>query len=272
MKDQNNTSLHSLLEQLPTLDLDAMLHSELKKELPAEDTVQLILKILREREADHPVVFNPQIDKAWSKYQKRISKYSISSNQHLKKVVAILILCCTLLFVLPQKTHAKSLLNRVVVWTESMFSLFIQWNQGQAAEEYVFQTDNPGLQTLYDAVTELGVTTPVVPMWIGDGYRLDSLDSSTSPAITKVMAIFVDNGKEAIFELNIYSNSIPREFHKSDAEAIPYENNGITYYLFRNNELWTLVWTRDNLECYIVIECQEKELYQILDSIYTMGD
>ena len=38
--------------------------------------------------------------------------------------------------------------------------------------EYVFETDHPGLQQIYDAVVEMGVTEPVVPMWVPEGYDL----------------------------------------------------------------------------------------------------
>ena len=272
MKEQNNVNLPESLEQLPTPQLDAMLRAELKKDFPDEHAVRLILKVLREREADFPVVSNKGIEKAWGKYQKETAKATASFKWPMIKAAAILILVSLLLFSLPQEAQAEGFFSRIATWTESVFALFNQWNQSQTPKEYVFQTDHPGLQELYDAVTELGVTAPVVPMWLNDEYELDFLNISISPLTTKVLVEFVDNEKEAVFELNIYSDNIPREFHKNETNVGTHESNGIIHYIFRNNELWTVVWTRDNLECSIYIECQEDVLYKILDSIYEMEE
>lgn len=272
MKEQNNVNLPESLEQLPTPQLDAMLRAELKKDFPDEHAVRLILKVLREREADFPVESNKGIEKAWGKYQKETAKGTASFKWPMIKAAAILILVSLLLFSLPQEAQAEGFFSRIATWTESVFALFNQWNQSQTPKEYVFQTDHPGLQELYDAVTELGVTDPVVPMWLDEHYVLDVCNITNTPITTKVLAGFTDGAHEAVFELNIYSDNIPREFHKNETDADEYENDGIIHYIFRNNEFWTVVWTRDNLECSIVIECQEDVLHRILDSIYEMGD
>lgn len=271
MKNQNNVSLLESLKQLPTSDLDTMLHSELEKEFPSKNTVQLILDVLRERESDYPVISNPQIIKAWNKYQSEKTKDFTSAKQFLIKTAAILILCSLLLFSLPREVQAESFFERFITWTEHIFALLNPWAQGAPPNEYIFQTDHPGLQTLYNTVTELGVTVPVVPMYL-DGYDLTYCDVLAAPTHNKVIGNFINGKTEAVFELNIYFDRIPREFHKNEAALSQRELNGIIHYIFQNNELWTVVWTRDNLECYIVIECQEEELYQILDSIYTMED
>ena len=53
-----------------------------------------------------------------------------------------------------------------------MFAFFSPDEPTQAIEEYEFRTEHPGLQEVYDAVAGLGVTEPVVPMWIPEGYTL----------------------------------------------------------------------------------------------------
>ena len=46
----------------------------------------------------------------------------------------------------------------------------------------------------------------------------------------------------------------------------------MTYNITRNNDWWVAVWTKDNIECSIALDCQEETLRRILDSIYTMED
>ena len=48
--------------------------------------------------------------------------------------------------------------------------------------------------------------------------------------------------------------------------------NGVIHNLFRNEELWTVVWTRDNVECSVFIDCQEDALRRVLESIYVMEE
>lgn len=268
MKDQNNANLLNSLEQLPTSDLDIMLHSELEKEFPAADTVQLILKILREREVNLPVMSNPKIDKAWATYLRETSKESLILNEHFKKVAAILILCSLLLFTIPQIVQAESFFSQIATWTENVFELFDQWNQGRTSKEYIFQTEHPGLQELYNTVTELGVVAPVVPMYLDNDFILESCEKLITPTHNKVIANFSNNNKVVIYELNIYLDIVPREFHKNIESVSTHESNGIIHYIFRNNDLWTVVWTKDYIECAIAIDCSESDLYHIIDSIY----
>lgn len=272
MKEFNNTSLRETLEQFPTPELDAMLRAELEKEPPDKYAVRLILKVLREREADYPVETNEQIQKAWSEYEEKTTRRESRGGTALLKAAVILLVCGLLLFALPHEASAGSFFDRITAWTESIFELFSPSDSGKAQKEYVFQTDHPGLQELYDTVTELGVTVPVVPMWLEDGYELAYCKTSSTPTTTKVTASFLYGSKEVLCELNIYSQNISSEYHKDEPDAKPYENDGISHNVFRNEELWTVVWTRDNIECFLTIGCQEDVLYQILDSIYMMEE
>lgn len=267
MTQRNNESLRETLEQLPTPQLDTMLKAELEKELPDNDTVRLILKVLRVREADYPVQTNDQIRKAWKKYEKQTAQAGRDFKTPLLKVASILILCSLLLLALPHEASADSFFQRIAAWTDNFFQLFCREEPGK---EYVFQTDNPGLQELHDTVTGLGVTVPAVPMWLDKPYELEYCKKIITPTTAKVTARFLYGEKEAIIEFNIYSDNIAREYHKSNPEAQEYESNGVIHYIFQNNRLLTAVWARANIECSIVIECQEDALYKILDSIYTM--
>ena len=272
MKEQYNMSLPEALAQLPTLQLDDMLRSELEKELPDGNKVRLILKILREREADYPVLTNEKIDAAWERYrQKTAPKPSLLWTPFFR-AAAVLILCGLLLFALPQEASADNFFDRIAVWTESVFELFSFRSSGERAAAYQFQTDHPGLQQLYDAVAEQGVTVPVVPMWLDAEYELEYCKVLTTPVTTKIQALFTGTNEYAVFEINIYADNIPREFHKDQAEAEQHESNGIIHYILQNDKLWTIIWTRENIECFVTIDCPEEDLYRMIDSIYTMED
>jgi len=272
MKEQCNMGLPESLAQLPTPQLDAMLRSELEKELPDGNTVRLIMKILRAREADYPVLTNEKIDAAWERYRQKTTPKRSPLRTPLFRAAAVLILCGLLLAALPQEASADNFFERIAVWTESVFELLSFRSSREPAAAYQFKTDHPGLQQLYDTVTEQGVTVPVVPMWLDGEYGLQDCRMSTTPVTTKIQAFFSDGEKYAVFELNIYSDNIPREFYKDEPEAETYEQDDIIHHILQNDKLWTVIWTRENIECFVTIDCPEEDLYRMIDSIYTMED
>ena len=272
MNDRENKSSRENLERLPTPELDGMLRQELEKEQPDKDTVRQILEVLRLREADFPVQDSPEIRAAWHEYERKTGPKGFAFGGALPKVAAVVILCGLMLFAMPRQARAENFFERIAAWSENVFELLDRWNRGGEPKEYVFRTDHPGLQELYDTVAGLGVTSPVVPMWLDGRYELEYCMKIVTPTNTKITASFLFDNRCVMYELNIYSDSVPREFHKNETDAEKYESSGIIHYVFRNRDTLTAVWTRDNLECSIFAECPEDELYQILDSIYTMED
>lgn len=272
MKELNMTSLRETLEQLPTSQLDAMLRSELEKEPPDEHAVRLILKVLREREKDYPIESNEQIDKAWEEFQRKTEPAKHKWGSTLLRAASVVIVIGALMLALPQEASARNFFDRIAAWTDSIFELFSPSDSGRSKTEYVFQTDHPGLQELYDTVTELGVTVPVVPMWLEESLKLKECKVSNAVGKDFVCATFRANNAYMIYQLDIYRENVSHEFHKDDSTVIEYEFNGITYNIMRNESLWVVVWTIENIECCIAIDCQEDTLYKILNSIYTMEE
>ena len=269
MKELNNVSLRESLEQLSTSQLDAMLRAELEKDLPDEHAVRLILKVLRCREANYPLQINENVEAACRVYEEKTALKERRGKAPLIKAAVALVVCGFLLFALPQEANARGIFDRIAAWTESIFELFSPDERG-GQKEHVFRTEHPGLQEIYDTVTELGVTVPVVPMWIGDGYELTDCKVIETPRTVKVLGTFVYGDKTATYELNIYSENVSSKYHKDEPDAEQYESSSISHVILQNEGVWIVVWTRDNIECSIFVQCQEDDLYDIIDSIYTM--
>lgn len=271
MKELNNTSLRETLEKLSTSQLDVMLRAELEKEPPDEYAVRLILKVLREREADYPVETNAQIDRAWKEYEHKTKPKGTGLGHRFLKAAVVLIVIGVLMFALPQEVKARSIFDRIAAWTDSIFELFSPGGD-RVQTEYVFQTSHPGLQELYDTVTGLGVTVPVVPMWMEEEYVLKECKVTETRLCTKVVATFTSGDRETAFNIYVYSQNVDREYHKNYPDAEQFESDGVFHNIFQNEGLWTAVWTRDNVECSIAIDCQEDVLHKMIKSIYTVEE
>ena len=274
MNNYNTTGLRGMIEQMSTEQLDEMLQHELEKESVDEFAVHLIMEVLEKRDQNIPVEINPQVAAAWEKYQiytpvKNHTKLSFKSWP--VRIAAAVAVAIALALAVPQSAEAEGFWERLSRWTDSIFEFFTPGDE-MAAQEYIFQTDNPGLQQVYDTVTALGITDPVVPMWLPEGYKLVECKANETPTKVFVSGHFSNSKNTVMLDIAIQKTVSPRQYSKDEENAIKHEIAGIDHIFLHNEEWWTAAWTRDRLECAIYIDCQEETLYKILKSIYTMED
>lgn len=275
MKIDNVAALRVTLEQMETQQLDALLLEELRKETPNGELIRLISSVLKERDKDIVPEIDDNIRQAWEQYQKKtqpVHKKPKYMNSFILKAASLLLVVVALMVMLPQEAKAMNFFDRFISWTEDVFSLISPAEAKNREEEYVFRTDNPGLQEVYDKVVELGVTEPVVPMWLPDGYELVECKLTDFQAQKYILATFSNGNKEVVYRLVIYSENITSIYPKDKKYIHLIEKNGIEYTLLENKNLLVASWTIENIECAISIDCQEDTLIQILESIYTMED
>lgn len=274
MQTYNKIGLRESLEQLETAKLDEMLQAELEKSTPDPDSIRLIMRILEGRESAAPEPITASEEAAWQQYQKRMAglRKKPSPVRRWVAAVASVVLVVGLLFaVMPQQAEAETFWGMLQRWTSTVLVYFS--GEGKKAEmEYKFETDNPGLQQVYDAVVELGVTDPVVPMWIPEEFEIEELGSKNTPMSKNLWAWFSNDDGIMMYKLDIYSGEPAHEFYRDDTYYKSYEKNGATYNITRNNDRWVVVWTKDNIECLLTLDCQEETLRRILESIYVMED
>ena len=112
MSEHNRiTDLREEWEQLPSEQLEMILHEELDKITPDDDVVLQILHILEARELDEPVKLTSREKDAYLKYRDRVrSRHRKAVNVRLWiSIAASLVLIVTLFFtILPQQAEAET--------------------------------------------------------------------------------------------------------------------------------------------------------------------
>ena len=203
MKIENVAALRNTLEQMETQQLDTMLLEELRKDTPNGDLIRLIGSVLKERDMIPEIDAN--IQQAWERYQKKtqpVHKKTKIMSSFLIKAASMLLVLFALVAMLPQEAKAMNLFERLIAWTEDVFSLISPAEAQEHKEEYVFRTDNPGLQEVYDKVVELGVTEPVVPMWLPEGYELVECEVENTIAKTYMTATFSNGSADVVYQVD----------------------------------------------------------------------
>lgn len=263
----------SILPQLSTQQLDKILHAELRKTPVDAENVKTILGILEAREAGQPQSLTPQILAAWNDFRsKDPALRKPAAKSWVFKITAMAAaLCIVLLAVVPQYTNAESWWDWFTSWTDSIFA-FGSGEETTTAPEYVFRTDHPGLQQVYDTVTSLGITDPIVPMWIPEEYELIVCEQDQSSKNLDVAAIFSDGTNRLVFRAFVLGADTGNQYHKDAEDLTAYESYGTTYYLAHNLDSWTVAWIKNDVECMMLADCPEDVLKKIIWSIHTMEE
>ena len=273
---QFNIDLHSEFVQRSTAELEKLLDEELGKKNPDDDVVLTILHILKDREPELPLQLSPGEEEAVKRYQQKQKKPKSRTrfSRRILSLVASFILILTLFFTFaPQKAEAETFWEMLQRLRTTVLEYFNPKEEYDHAEfTYSFKTSNAGLQQVYDAVVQLGITEPVVPMWLPDGCELTELQLLETPMTKTISARFSHKDNGIVYRLNLYSGEPAHQYYKDGTHYESYERNGTTYHITRNNDRWVVVWEKEKIECSITLDCQEDTLRRILNSIYVTED
>lgn len=260
------------VKQLPTQQLEDMLHKELNKLQPDGELVRKLLSELESR--SEPIDLDqPAVQKAAQRFQQncaadearqqmqRVHKY----RKWILSTVAAAIALCVLVLVAPGTANAENAWERLAKWTDTVFGFF---NINDMQTEDIYNTDNPGLQQVYDAATGFGVTQAVVPSWLPENSQLLELKIINQQAKEKIYALFQSDTSIITYVIKINYENTFYKYPKDDMSVTQYETGGIIHYIASNNGATTATWVVDNIECSISVEGQENMIYMIIDSIY----
>lgn len=271
MEENIMIALRLRLKQLSSQDLEDMFRAEARKDPPDYDLLLTILHILEERNAEAAVELTPEEESVWKNYQKRVKSRAGKPAKpwaHVLRIACMLLIIGVLFCVIPQTAEADGFWDRIARWSADFFEFFNPYSVEKPKEEYVFQTDNPGLRQVYDAVVELGITDPVVPMWLPEGYELVECKKIEHPLRRYIVANFSNEGDSVIvFNYAMNLSNRTRQYPKDQSNINMLEAYGISYNIIRNEEEWAVVWTEGNTESFFTLGCPEDTLYKILMSV-----
>lgn len=274
LENENMIDLLGSLKEMSSDQLSRLIQEETAKECPNDELVLMALDILEDREKENSVELGTKGKSAWKKYQSKVrarQRKTILIWKPLMQAASVVLVITLLFALLPTQVNAETWWERLARWTDDFFS-FLNPNESEMPEDkYAFQTDNEGLQQVYDAVVELGITDPVVPMWLPDGQIVNFVIKDSLPTHKSVIASFSNGSEEIVLQIISYEIDRPNTYLKSDTPVEPYERYGVTHNIMRNSDKWLCIWSVDNVECAFTVDCQEEKLYKIIESIYRWG-
>ena len=257
-------------EQLSTEELDRVLQAELRKEYPDENVVLPILRTLQLRETGEPVESSPDLQATTEQFSKHDTQTERNNHRSawITGIAAIAAVACIVVMALPKKAGAESFLEVLYRWTSGIFEFFTpEQDATNPTVEYVFETDNPGLQQLYDKMTDLGVSKAVVPTWLPDGFVLTKLSEQLLSGGTNVHGKF-ENGSIAVLLTYRIATDISPQVEKEDLGMEAFDVGGVAHFIVENDGNYSVTWTVEGVKCLLNANVTRDELYAIIKSVY----
>ena len=276
MEENNAGYTQEALHCLPREELRRMLTEELRKGREADDRlVRLLLRELECRGSDPKFRDDEAVEAACEKFRQETEAASRPRKRRwLKAASVVLVLVLTLailFFALPSGAEAKGIQGMLSWWSDSVFQFFTPGEQPNT-QEYVYTTDNPELQRLYDEVAKSGITEPVVPRWVPEGLVLDYLDTYNLSSDLTIFAHMEREEHFVSFSYALHSEKMALKLEKDEQNIKLWELGGREHKVLSNNGEYTVTWFADTVECTIVTDCPEEDVYRMIKSIYTSED
>lgn len=263
------------LDTMSTEELKTVLKNELSQASKNYERIYGILEVLRirkpkiKRAVPHAVT-QQEIDSALLICQEADTPSQPEPKPlwRRKPTAAVAAILCILLIAIPAASGMPFIQQMIAKWNENFFWIDTPGTPVAPPEGYVFQTDNPGLQKLYDAVTEFGITQPIVPMWLPEGYELVFFEKTRTEKEEKISAHFAKLGNQLSFFAQKKECGTTLERHKVNSNPEEWFLHGTSYYYFDNNSYNDVAWIVGSYEITITTQESKSLLHDIIESIH----
>lgn len=273
MQNNNDISLQEMLDQLSSEELRTRMMQELQKEEPDADLVRLSLSILEDREMGKTNnQADPQLDEVWKTYQKRVRTGLPKRKRHINTrwvrwAAVAAVLALVVLPMIPQRAEASRLWEFWNQWKSYVVEFFSPRENVRELDR-AFETDHEGMQQIYDEAVKLGVDDPLIPRWFEKTYILGEVKLTQIPSVKGFAAELLSEEKTATFNLDIYDKEKFHGYFRDEEYKHQFERDGAQYRVTVNNDRWVAIWSIDNVEYSLSIDCSEDTLWRTLKSIY----
>lgn len=272
---EENKYTPDVLARLPREELRRMLTEELHKDTEHIDDsfVRLLLTELQARGSDPAFSDDDAVATACEKFRadtEQSPKYKKRWYQSwMLKAASVVLVLGILFFTLPSAAQAGNVQDMLSWWSNSMFQFFVPGQQVRT-QPYVYKTDHPGLQEIYDTITALGIAEQIVPRKLSKAFELTELKVLEFLGDTTIHAHLANPKYEMLFSVIVHSNQTMIQHEKTAENISVWDLAGIEHYLISNAEEITVTWVVENIECTVITDCPEEDVYDFIKSIYTL--
>ena len=273
---------YSRFEKLSTEELRIILRQDsMLDEGDASDTeaILAISTILAEREQKEAPV---DVDAAWAAFQKEYRPftdpeplYALDAEDNtkhpagskrprfMKRLIGLAAVIALILTVGTVTAYARRY---------DLFGYVAKWSRDTFRFVNAEKTSVP-FYNMSAALSVDGITEPLVPRWLPEGYGEDNVHVSDTPLYVQYFtSCYIGENTIHMTVFHYKSEKRSNVVYETDPTVTPevYEAGGIDHYLMMNGGYWRALWCVGDLECSILGKVSLDEMKRIVDSIYTV--
>lgn len=302
--DDMNHGSFQFLERMSTEKLKSIVRADFESgdsdDAANDEFITRVMEVIAQREEEDPSAPHFDVDTGWKDFQENYcptEEKSIHANSDNKKnklihkhkneeqadlkapqpkradhrflrvlAVAAAIIC---LCAVTASAFEINIFKMFAQWTQEIFQFHTEEVSSQGAE-YTSGTVLDSSQTLEDALMEAGITQPVSPEWIPEGFVFSGMKAYVDIAEPMYTALYEDETTDhtIIVSVNVHQKPQASVQEKDDSQVTVYTAGGINHYIMQNEGVLSATWFVDNLECKISGDVSESEMETMINSIY----
>lgn len=303
MAESNQTNKYAYLSRLSTKELEAILRADAESPSAANDeAISYILEVIEQREHEHPSGSFPDVDSSWKEFQTIYntpegadqSLYPDEAENNVQKTVYVqentkhrrvfrrpLLVAAIIVLLIASLTIPVAgygnLLEMIGSWTADQFTFIAtgqhrNFNSGEVDAGKVNISDSQVGGELRQVLQEHGITEPVVPSWLPDGFELvGEVSVQEYPDFGKTEFSAAYSNEDDFYAISITQYTAPTDscmYEKASGVPEVFASGGIEHYIIQNSDTCIAAWYVDNLECSIHTSLSISDLERAIDSIY----
>ncbi len=274
----------SYLDRLSTEELREIIRQDYMLDQDNETDMEAILYIMevlarREKEENTD---KPDVEAAWDEFQKDYYPYSDDSAplynfgedevivakkpKRFRRLIRIAVIAAAIIALFIGGTVAASafgydILGEFNAWTHETFGF-------RSNKDDMAPFNN--LRVILDVNN---IEADVIPTWLPDGYGEDIVQVTDVPDGVFFLSSCKGQGWEISLNISTYTrtNADMRTYEGEIKNMKIYESAGVNYFITNNGGFSRVTWSNSNVECSILCNLPEHDLYAVIDSISNKG-
>ena len=284
-KQQGN---YAYLEQLTTEELEELLRLDFNADEEDADPelVLAIMEVIQTREPENIPPIQPE--ETWKTFQARNlteapqqtteqpaaqTKETVEKYQFPRKrkrwLTSVVAAACAVVVLCAPVAHGSTVLETMVNWKQSTFSL-----PGNQESGTVAVLTNPDYLKVVDAVKN-ATDTALLPNWYPDGTTVDFIEDNSMNGSVDYCVSFSRGEQNFILFVFVYREgaSVSTVYEKNEnSGSVQYTSDGMPYYLMENMDRTVAVWQGKTAEYSISGYLTDKEIEHMMNSIDAGSD
>ena len=189
--------------------------------------------------------------------------------------VAAAALCVLLSVSVAAASGGRDLWKRLAQWTDEQIWLSEDQIVPADRDDLHIPEEQREYSSLREALEDYGLTRPVAPRWLPEGFELNNLAVEDMAGVELIFfASYARDGDYLVMQVAIY---LDREdgnvgstgsFQKDEGDPVLYEAGGVIHMLGTNAGRPIAVWANGPAECAVSGDITMEELERMIDSIY----